>query len=212
MKPDLEGQALVEAIQRLDWSQLIFKNDRIYTHKIMRIKYMTYDTRRDEDVIHLDTPQCNVMFLNQDYSYGGPNHPFTYGKVIGILHAEVSYVGDIGRQGSDYVYCPIEFLWVRWYRVQQLPPGDFELHQLELLPIDAPASHGFVDPLDVLRACHIIPNFQEGPMYDEGVGKSTVANDGSDWNRYFINRYDYFDFCHNYSENMLTRIRFLLDL
>ncbi|KAJ3527383.1 hypothetical protein NMY22_g9809 [Coprinellus aureogranulatus] len=188
LNPSLEGQALQDFIQSLDWSKIVLKDDRLYTHKIMRIKYTTYDARRDEDIIHLDTPQCNVMFLNQDYSYGTTEHPFIYGKIIGILHADVSYIGDIGRQGTQYFYHPIEFLWVRRYRIQP-KAGDFELDQVELLPIEEQGSHYFVDPLEVLRACHLVPNFHEGPRYIDGIGKSTVADDGTDWKRYFVNRF-----------------------
>ncbi|KAJ3522032.1 hypothetical protein NMY22_g12062 [Coprinellus aureogranulatus] len=188
--PNLEGQALQDMIQRLDWSNIVFKDDRIYTHKIMRVKYTTYDARRDEDIIHLDTEQCNVLFLNQDYSYGSSSHPFSYGKVIGILHAEVGYVGDFGRQGSGYFHYPIEFLWIRHYRVDSAGSA-FELDQVELLSVDEPASHSFVDPLEVVRACHIVPNFHERLKYaDMPVqGISVVADEGSDWKRYFVNRF-----------------------
>ncbi|KAJ3518588.1 hypothetical protein NMY22_g13601 [Coprinellus aureogranulatus] len=190
LNPNLEGQALQDTIQALDWSNIVFKDDRLYTHKIMRIKYTTYDARRDEDIIHLDTPQCNVMFLDQSYSYKTPGHPFTYGKVVGILHAEVGYVGDVGRRGTQYIYQPIEFLWVRRYRVHP-QTTDFDLDEAELLPIEEPNSHYFVDPLEVLRACHLVPNFQEGPKHGNGIGKSAVLDDGSDWNRYFVNRYEW---------------------
>ena len=153
----------------------------------MRIKYTTYDTRRDEDLIHLDTEQTNIMLLNPAYSYGSSLHPFIYGKVIAILHAEVAYVGDIAREGADYTYYPIEFLWVRWYNV--IPSSsDSELDKAELLPIDHAAAHSFIDPRQVLRACHIIPDFDSGVRYEDGKGKSAIANDGSDWSKYFINR------------------------
>ena len=155
----------------------------------MRIKYTTYDTRRDEDIVHLDTTQCNVMFLDPAFKYGSPGHPFKYGKVIAILHADVGYVGDqdLGRRGTGYAFHPIEFLWIRWYEVKP-STNDFELDKAVLLPIDAPGAHAIVDPLQVLRACHIIPNFNDGRRYQDGKGKSVVGDDGSDWSGYFINR------------------------
>ena len=188
--PSAKDETIQDDLRHLDSSNIVFKNNRIYTHRIMRIKYTTYDTRRDEDIVHLDTSQCNVMMLNPEYSYGSAGHPFSYGKIVGILHAEVGYVEGFGRpaQGGEYDFYPIEFLWIRKYKVNPAT-HDFELDQAELLPIDGtPEAHGFIDPLKVLRACHMIPNFKEGPRYHGGKGQSSVANDGSDWKRYFINR------------------------
>ena len=186
--PTVTDATLQEAALYLNWSNVVIKDDRIYTHKIMRIKYTTYDARRDEDIIHLDTEQTNVMLLNPAYSYGSPIHPFSYGKVIAILHAEVAFVGDIARQGAEYVYYPIEFLWVRWYKI--LPSSsNSELDKVELLPIDHTGAHSFIDPSQVLRACHIVPDFESGVRYQDGRGKSEVANDRADWDKYFIHRY-----------------------
>lgn len=192
MDPTLDDPTLQEALDCFDWSRLVFKDDRIYTHKIMRIKYETYDARKDEDIIHLDTDQSNVMFLNPAHSLESASHPFSYGKVIAILHADVSFAGDLGpRRGVDYVFYPMEVLWVRWYRVHP-STEDRKLDEAELLEIDQPDSHGFVDPLRVLRACHLIPKFSQGLRYEDGEGKSAIASDSSDWERYFINRYENF--------------------
>jgi hypothetical protein len=160
----------------------------------MRIKYTTYDTRRDEDIIHLDTAQCNVMLQDHTYSYKpteppGSPHPFRYCKVIAILHADVGYMGEIGRTGSQFTYLPLEFLWVRWYRIH-LASTNFELDQAELLRPDEPGSHSFIDPSKVLRACHIVPRYCKGTKYDSSAkGQSFLAQDKSDWKKYFINRY-----------------------
>lgn len=156
----------------------------------MRIKFMTYDARRDEDIIHLETDQCNVMILNPEYSYStSSGHPFRYGKVLGILHADVGYVGSLGRSEGRYTYTHMEFLWVRWYEVRPAS-GPYELDKTVLLPIDEPGcpSLTFVDPLDVLRACHIVPRFESERRFHDGIGKSYLAQDGSDWNEYCINR------------------------
>ena len=48
---------------------------------------------------------------------------------------------------------------------------------------------GFVDPDDVLRACHIIPQFSRGPRHPDGTGISRCAQDASDWHFYYINRF-----------------------
>lgn len=191
---NLDGQALEDFANRLDWANLTFKGDKLYSHKIMRLKYTTYDARRDEDVIHLDTDQCNLMLLKENYSPTSPpnrSQPFHYCKVIAMLHAEVGYAGNFGRSedGKDYTYYTMEFLWVRWYDVQEAS-DNLDLHQAVLRPIEEPGSHSFIDPLHALRACHIIPRFKDGLKYSDGVGKSKLVQDGSDWNRYYINRYE----------------------
>ncbi|KAF5332762.1 hypothetical protein D9611_005092 [Ephemerocybe angulata] len=193
-KPQVEE---VIRVEQLDWSNVVLKSDKLYSQKIMRIKYTTYEARRNEDVIHLDTEQSNVMLLQPEYSYHSGDdsstlapHPFRYAKVIGILHAEVGYVGEMGRDGVEYRYHPLDVLWVRWYRPLVAPAGSkLELDKAELLPIDSPGSHSFVDPLDVLRACHIIPQFRLGRRHANGIGKSLLARDGLDWNAYYIGRF-----------------------
>ena len=56
-------------------------------------------------------------------------------------------------------------------------------------PMSAAGAFGFVDPNDVLRACHIIPVFHKGLRHVDGNGLSRCAQDSSDWIEYYINRY-----------------------
>jgi hypothetical protein len=89
-----------EAEKQCDWSKVILDKDQLYSHKTMRIRYTTYDVRRGEDVIHVDTPQCNVMLLDKRYDIRdkeSAKFPYLYGKVLGILHAtgwiSVGFIG-----------------------------------------------------------------------------------------------------------------------
>ncbi|KAJ3538209.1 hypothetical protein NMY22_g5263 [Coprinellus aureogranulatus] len=186
--PEVGPQDWDDLHQIYDWSQVILKNDVLYAHRIMRIKYTTYDARRDEDIIHIETDQTNVMLHNPLYAYGTSVHPFVYGKVIAILHADVGFVGDIGQCEGEYIYRSTELLWVRWYRLCS-NSGEFALDEVELLPMDEPESHTFINPSDVVRACHIVPKFAEGRRYPDGIGKSALANDGADYKKYFVNRF-----------------------
>ncbi|KAJ3528201.1 hypothetical protein NMY22_g9514 [Coprinellus aureogranulatus] len=188
--PDANGEFIEEIAQKLDWSNIVLKDDRLFTHRIMRIKYTTYDARRDEDIIHLETDQSNIMMLNREHSYGHSSHPFAYGKVIAIIHADVGFVGDIGRKGSSYAFRPMEVLWIRKYRM--LPssgPEGLALDEAELVAIDEPESHTLIDPMEVVRACHIVPDFTRGLRYPDGKGKSIIAGDSKDYQSYFINRF-----------------------
>jgi hypothetical protein len=65
-------------------------------------------------------------------------------------------------------------------------------HKLDCLHFPLMASvdaFDFVDPKDVLHACHIILAFAEGKMHSDGIGLSRCAGDAHDWNSYYVNRY-----------------------
>jgi hypothetical protein len=187
ISPDSTAQGIAALARTHDWSNITFKEDRIYTHKIMRVKYDTYDTRRDEDIVHLETERCNIMVHNSAYPSSSP-HPFRYGKVLGILHAEVAHIGSIGRIKGGYRFSHMEFLWVRWYQ-HALATDTHELDKVVLLPVNKTGALEFIDPSLVLRACHIVPRFSAGRRFPNGTGNSALAQDRDDWNEYFINRF-----------------------
>ena len=166
---------------------ILFKHDRIYRHKIMRINYTTYDVRRKQDTINPATPHRNIMVLAD--SSDSSDHPFLYGRVIGIFHANVVYTG---FRTVDYRPRRLEFLWVRWYELDpNVPAGSWTcgtLDRLRFPPMAEPGAFGFIDPSDVVRACHIIPAFASGKRYGDGRGLSRCAMDSDDWNSYYLMR------------------------
>jgi hypothetical protein len=46
---------------------------------------------------------------------------------------------------------------------------------------------GFLDPLDVLWGCHVIPAFSSGQVHPDGKLFSKLAGDQNDWFVYCIN-------------------------
>jgi hypothetical protein len=114
-------------------------------------------------------------------------HPFRYAKVLGLYHADVSYVGHLPGGGRDMVPHRVEFLWVRWYQYL----GRQNVHSLDRVDLPsmaAPTSFGFLDPSEVLRAAHIVPHFALGKWRNDGVATSALANDTSPYKAYYINR------------------------
>ena len=75
-----------------NWNAVVFHKGCIYQHKTMGLNYTTYDVRRDQDIIHPSTSQCNVMSLDSDAS--DDDHPFQSARVLGIFHTNVIYLGD----------------------------------------------------------------------------------------------------------------------
>lgn len=185
----------------MDATRVFFKNHRIYSHKIMRVRYMTYDVRRGEDVLHIDGDVCNIMIANpkfkgskgQDRVGDKDISPYLYARVLGIYHGEVGYSGEL----SPGVGWPlsgltnVEFLWVRWYdTISKSETGStLPLDCVRFRDIRAPNATGFVNAVDVLRAAHIIPRFSHGKLYPTGQGLSKIARDGADWCQYYVNRY-----------------------
>ncbi|TFY51689.1 hypothetical protein EVJ58_g10435 [Rhodofomes roseus] len=141
-----------------------FVNDRIYFHKALRINYTSYDMRRAQDTINPRT-QPNIMLLaptEDDGDDSANQHPYWYARVLGIFHLNVKHRGFLSKSKAAR---RMDVLWIRWYGRDLTAPGGFEtcrLHRVGFIPHDAPNSFGFLDPNQVLRACHIIPAFAYG--------------------------------------------------
>ncbi|KAH7904506.1 hypothetical protein BJ138DRAFT_1019068 [Hygrophoropsis aurantiaca] len=172
------------------WSSVFFKNDRIYSHKLARFNYTTYDVRRAQDVVNPSTSHHNIMVLANHSSKDGPTqHPFWYARVLGIYHANVIYTGP-GM--LDYNPRRMEFLWVRWYEIVEEHMAGWDACQLDRIrfpPMATDGAFGFLDPKDVLRGCHIIPAFADGKVHADGAGLSHCIHDSEDWKGYFVNRF-----------------------
>lgn len=49
-------------------------------------------------------------------------------------------------------------------------------------------SFNFIDPMDVLQGCHIIPSFANGKKHSNGLGVSACAGNKDDWCQYYVNQ------------------------
>jgi hypothetical protein len=114
-------------------------------------------------------------------------HPYWYARVIGIFHAMVL------RVGSGTTYQQIDFLWVRWYGLDMRARSGFKarrLHQVGFLDSnDDTNAFGFIDPLDVIRAIHLIPAFHFGKtsqLLSPSLARHEDEGD-EDYQRYYIN-------------------------
>lgn len=179
---------------------VLFKHDRLYQHNILRVNYTSYDVRRSQDTINARTSHCNVMVLadaeDSDDSTGRQasifttsTRPFMYARVLGTYHANVVYNGP-GKPTYQQSH-RIDFLWVRWYEQLGSKRCGWSARKLDcvrFVPVTDDHAFGFIDPADVLRACHIVPTFSKGKLH-QGSGLSTCAQDSDDWRQYNVNRY-----------------------
>jgi hypothetical protein len=160
----------------------------MFRHKVLRINYTTYDMRRSQDCINIES-QPDIMLLAPD----DDDHPFVYARVIGIYHAKFRHpaLGDRAKQ--------MDFLFVRWIRRDLSYVAGWShrrLHRVSFAPQDEEA-FGFVDPREVVRAVHLIPAFLEGYTTDY-LERSTIArtirmapkgsqSDEDDWSYFYVN-------------------------
>ena len=143
-----------------------FKHESLYQHKMIRIKYTTYDIQHGTNIIKLEGPHCNIMLLaNHTNGSDSSNlHHFMYARVLGVYHADVIYT----RPGmQNFEAHSFQMLWVRWYEVVDSDPGSSGWDSLTLVMLHFPPLHhdnsfGFVDLEVVLQRCHILPAFDKG--------------------------------------------------
>lgn len=169
-----------------DRRQLLFHNNQIFCHKTLRINFTTYDCRRDQDTINTRTHSDIMVLVNQAEDPEN-QHPFWYARVIGIFHAMVSQVG------SGTAYKQIDFLWVRWYGLDINARSGFKarrLHQVGFLDCNVDTgAFGFINPLDVIRAVHLIPAFHIGKtslLLSPSLARREEEGN-EDYERYYIN-------------------------
>ncbi|KAG8692955.1 hypothetical protein FRC09_010842, partial [Ceratobasidium sp. 395] len=165
--------------------RLTLVNDRIYTHATLRLNYTSYDVRRQHDIVNPNTP-CRYILLPNDTTDSPSTHPFLYARVLGIYHAMARCSNGPPKR--------MDFLWVRWLDYDKEQPGGWESGRLDRLyyahhrnDAELLDAFGFVDPRDVIRACHLIPDFRSGRAKDS---VSMVCDDEEgDWAYHSVNRF-----------------------
>ncbi|KAF5348418.1 hypothetical protein D9757_014394 [Collybiopsis confluens] len=182
----LTGECDEESVTPSDQGRVfINNNDRMYIHdKVLRINYTTYDQRRCQDSINPRT-HSDVMVLSPNNV--DDDKPYLYARVIGIYHVEAGLRNDPQNSSSKR----IDFLWVCWYvsadnrscwKSRRLP-------QVGFVDGSDDGAFGFLDPAQVIRAVHLLPNFKEGRV-STILGPSMARRadeEDQDYQQYYIN-------------------------
>jgi hypothetical protein len=162
----------------------------LYRHHTARINYTTYDIRRDYNTINPRTHPF-VMVSSPEVESNPAAHPFWYGAIIGIFHADVQHSGP---HSHDLGWKSMNFLWVRWLGV--VPGRSFGRKQAKLPQVGFVEdlddyAFGFLDPAFVIRGCHLIPAFAEGRTTDLlstcGPTEARPSGQTDDWTNYYVN-------------------------
>src|ERR1700733_14510522 len=111
------AEELITSNFSVNSGQVLFKHERLYKHRLLRVNYTMYDVRRDQDTINPGTSHCNIMLLSKmdqnDLTDSSKLHHFLYAHVLGIYHVNAIY---IGPGMVDYNLQCLDFLWVQWYQ------------------------------------------------------------------------------------------------
>ncbi|CCO34066.1 hypothetical protein BN14_08158 [Rhizoctonia solani AG-1 IB] len=170
--------------QPSDIHKIVIQNDRLYSHARLQVNYTSYNVRRQQDTINPRSP-CRFIILPADM--GSTAHPFLYAKVLGIYHAKVRFDRRPARR--------MNFLWVRWLDYDEDEPGGWDVCRLDRVfygkcrnDYELMNAFGFVAPHHIIRAAHLIPDFESGTTTPPGC-TSFSDNKESDWNYHYVSRF-----------------------
>jgi hypothetical protein len=163
----------------------------MYQHHVLQMNYTTYDMLRHQDVINPFARRCFALLPATEFELDSDSHPYIYAKVLGVYHAKVKYGTSLPRR--------YDFVHVRWLYYDYECPCGWEARKLDRLSYaqcqteqDVIDSFDFVDPKAIVRATHLIPDFQSGISDDFLRSPASIAHDNTDhtdWNGYYVNRY-----------------------
>ena len=150
----------------------------------MRVNFTTYDVQQDEDVIHIPFDKRDVLVHNPQEQ--GP-YPWAFARVLGIYHTTV-------RTRAHPEPQTYHFLWVRWFKHHRYMLSFAKTRRLDrvsFVPHDSPEEEpfGFIDPAAVIRACHLIPDFDSGRTHDLMPSPSIFQDGDGDWKRFCVAQY-----------------------
>jgi hypothetical protein len=172
-----------------DRNTLRIVDNRIYSAKVFRVNFTTYDIRRDQDTMNPRT-HCDVMVLSRET--GANAHPFWYARVLGVFHAQVFHVGPNARNRSKQ---HMEFLWVRWFGTvpgYRHGPNVARLPKIGFISDLDDAAFGFLDPSLVIRGCHLVPAFAAGRTSHLLTISNSIARpvgETDDWAAFYVMMY-----------------------
>ena len=173
--------------------QVLFKDSRIFQHKVLRVNYTTYDVRRDQDIFNPGGDHRDLIMLATPGSDEEleTQHRFCYARLIGVYHANIHF---IGPGSKDYLPRRLDFVHVRWFELVSPTSAEHRtpLDMLQFVPMNDVNAFDFVDPADILRGCHLIPAFAKGRSHLDRISFSPISRDGDDWKYYYVNRYKCF--------------------
>jgi hypothetical protein len=167
-------------------AQIIFRGERIYLHRNLRVNYTTYDVRRGQDSINTRN-NPHIMTLVRKWDVSSDIHPFSYARVLGIFHVDFTFRP---LDGTPATTQKMNVLWVQWYEFDSHFKAGFKRRRLyRVRPVSSDNNHayGFLDPADVIRGTHLIPAFAHTKGSDLGVSAELPSTNSRGY--FYVNMY-----------------------
>ena len=167
---------------------------KMYETKTFRVNYTTYDIRRDQDYINSDK-RADIMVHSPEVKDNPRAHPYWYGRVLLVFHIDAS--SSLNTLNGKFLQSQkFEVLLVRWYgilnsercgaRIGRLPKVGFVDEEDDY-------AFSFLNPLHVIRACHLMPSFNDGEMQLLKTVNPTIARRKGagieEWEFYYVGMY-----------------------
>ncbi|THV02869.1 hypothetical protein K435DRAFT_962835 [Dendrothele bispora CBS 962.96] len=196
---ELFQKDLTSTFSQEEYNALTFENNRIFKHKVVRINYTTYDLRRGQDSINPRT-HPDIMVL----APLGSGHPFSYGRVIGVFHANVRFTTPRSSSLPSISLKRVDILWIRWFELDHSYRFGWKakrLPRVKFVDADDPGAFGFLNPRDIVRAVHLIPSFShlgvDNGLPGDSVGRQFESTsyagprelEDDDWKYYYVNMF-----------------------
>jgi hypothetical protein len=163
-------------------------DNRIYSAKVLRVNYTTYDVRRGQDSLNPRTQHRDIMVHSREDD--PKDHPYWYARVLGVFHARILHTGPVATNRSVQ---SMEFLWVRWFgreREHHFGLKAARLPKIGFVEDTDDLAFGFLDPSLVIRSCHLIPAFCDGKTTSLLKTSYTAARppgETDDWTNFYVN-------------------------
>lgn len=148
------------------WCHLFQEWDLMYWHNLLRINWTTYDVCWSQDTINPNTDHQDIMLLSPQKVADptSPCHEYQYTWVLGIFYVDVICI-----VRNHYHLHHIEFLWVQYFEIMEnvsvqkaWSTAQLDIDKIKFRPMGANGAFRFVDPNQVIHACHLIPRFCGG--------------------------------------------------
>jgi hypothetical protein len=174
----------------MDRDTIIIEQNQLYEHKSIRFRSTTYDARRMEETAKPNSHADIMVLAHEDSGEGAPAFPYWHARIVGIYHAMVRQRIPGGTMLTDVQR--MDVLFVRWFGLDSIGGWRAQrMHSVGFLP-DTDAlgpAFGFLDPAEVIRMVHMIPDFVLGHTQDLLSGPSmaikTPYEDG-EYRQYYV--------------------------
>jgi hypothetical protein len=117
-------------------------------------------------------------------------HPYWYGRIVGIFHADIRHVGPKSKNPSKTRR--MDFLWVRWFGRDMGHAAGWKAKRLHRIGfLDQGSAFGFLDPKEAIRACHLNPAFAYGrtkALLGPSIARTFDGADDEDYLYYYVNQ------------------------